>query len=53
MGNIAAAMLIGPLVPEDGHPHQVDLQHVTTEGSTAKLQSKQTDLEITQEYLKN
>ena len=51
-GNVAAAMSIGPLVPEDGRPRQVDLQHVTTEGSAAKPQSQQTDLEMALEYLK-
>ena len=44
-------MSIGPLVPEDGE-HQVGLQHATTEGSAAKPQDQQTDLEIAQEYVK-
>ena len=43
-------MLIGPLVPEDG-ACQVGLQHATTEGSAAKPQSQQTDLEIAQAYV--
>ena len=45
-------MPIGPLIPEDGRPRQVDLQHANTEGSAAKPQSQQTDLEMAQEYLK-
>ena len=44
-------MSIGPLVSEDGE-HQVGLQHATTEGSAAKPQDQQTDLEIAQEYVK-
>ena len=52
MGNVAAAMLINTLVPQDGPSHQVDLQHVTTKGSAAKPQSQQSDLEMVVAYLK-